>query len=143
MRRTESICPIKITRKQGIVKESRNLVDSPRPVERSDREVIFALQMFIVALNCLSNLVTRTSDRKMDQPLQSSAGPSVEAESKPRKPRGARAHAGNGGKANKPVNLRDVAKMAGVSVATVSMVINDNPRISRATHMRVQRLIER
>ena len=33
--------------------------------------------------------------------------------------------------------------MAGVSVATVSMVINDNPRISRATHMRVQRLIER
>src|SRR6476659_7633049 len=79
----------------------------------------------------------------MDQPLQSSAGPSVEAESKPRKPRGARALAGNGGRANKPVNLRDVAKMAGVSVATVSMVINDNPRISRGTHMRVQRLIDR
>jgi DNA-binding LacI/PurR family transcriptional regulator len=36
-----------------------------------------------------------------------------------------------------------VARLAGVSVATVSMVINDNPRISRATHMRVQRLIER
>ncbi len=41
------------------------------------------------------------------------------------------------------MNLRDVARLAGVSVATVSMVINDNPRISRATHMRVQRLIER
>jgi DNA-binding LacI/PurR family transcriptional regulator len=46
-----------------------------------------------------------------------------------------------GGK--KPVSLRDVARMAKVSVATVSMVLNDNPRISRATHMRVQRLIER
>ena len=33
--------------------------------------------------------------------------------------------------------------MAKVSVATVSMVLNDNPRISRATHMKVQRLIER
>jgi LacI family transcriptional regulator len=43
----------------------------------------------------------------------------------------------------KPVSLRDVAKMANVSVATVSMVLNDNPRISRATHMKVQRLIER
>jgi LacI family transcriptional regulator len=30
-----------------------------------------------------------------------------------------------------------------VSVATVSMVLNDNPRISRATHMKVQRLIEK
>ncbi|HEY1687122.1 MAG TPA: LacI family DNA-binding transcriptional regulator [Tepidisphaeraceae bacterium] len=43
----------------------------------------------------------------------------------------------------KPVSLRDVAKLANVSVATVSMVINDNPRISRATHIKVQRLIDR
>src|ERR1700761_2141219 len=43
----------------------------------------------------------------------------------------------------KSVSLRDVAKMAKVSVATVSMVLNDNPRISRATHLRVQRLMER
>jgi len=57
-------------------------------------------------------------------------------------PRG-RGGKGNGSKGNKPVNLRDVARLAGVSVATVSMVINDNPRISRATHMKVQRLIER
>src|SRR4051794_7093077 len=48
-----------------------------------------------------------------------------------------------GRRGGKPVSLRDVAKMAKVSVATVSMVLNDNPRISRATHMRVQRLIER
>src|SRR5437660_5713039 len=44
---------------------------------------------------------------------------------------------------SKSVSLRDVAKMANVSVATVSMVLNDNPRISRATHLKVQRLIER
>jgi LacI family transcriptional regulator len=43
----------------------------------------------------------------------------------------------------KPVSLRDLAKMANVSVATVSMVLNENPRISRATQLKVQRLIER
>lgn len=43
----------------------------------------------------------------------------------------------------KPVSLRDLAKMANVSVATVSMVLNENPRISRATQIKVQRLIER
>jgi DNA-binding LacI/PurR family transcriptional regulator len=43
----------------------------------------------------------------------------------------------------KSVSLRDVARLAKVSVATVSMVLNDNPRISRATHLRVSRLIER
>jgi DNA-binding LacI/PurR family transcriptional regulator len=42
----------------------------------------------------------------------------------------------------KPVSLRDVAKLANVSVATVSMVLNENPRISRATQMRVRRLID-
>src|SRR5439155_8550636 len=47
------------------------------------------------------------------------------------------------GRGPKPVSLRDVARQAKVSVATVSMVLNDNPRISRATHMRVQRLIDR
>lgn len=45
--------------------------------------------------------------------------------------------------AAKPVSLRDLAKMANVSVATVSMVLNENPRISRATQLKVQRLIER
>src|SRR4051812_8974941 len=48
-----------------------------------------------------------------------------------------------GPRGGKSVSLRDVAKIAKVSVATVSMVLNDNPRISRATHMRVQRLMER
>ncbi|HEX4052993.1 MAG TPA: LacI family DNA-binding transcriptional regulator [Tepidisphaeraceae bacterium] len=41
------------------------------------------------------------------------------------------------------MNLRDVAKRAKVSVATVSMVLNENPRISRATQMRVQQVIDR
>ncbi len=41
------------------------------------------------------------------------------------------------------VNIRDVAREAGVSVATVSMVLNENPRISRGTQVRVQKMIER
>src|SRR5918996_1769029 len=41
----------------------------------------------------------------------------------------------------KSVNLRDIARQAKVSIATVSMVLNDNPRISRPTQLRVQRLI--
>jgi LacI family transcriptional regulator len=41
------------------------------------------------------------------------------------------------------ISMREVARLAKVSVATVSMVLNDNPRISRATHVRVQRLIDR
>src|SRR3954454_4803506 len=48
-----------------------------------------------------------------------------------------------GGRGGKSVSLRDVARLAKVSVATVSMVLNDNPRISRATHLRVQRLMDR
>jgi DNA-binding LacI/PurR family transcriptional regulator len=48
-----------------------------------------------------------------------------------------------GARGGKSVSLRDVARMAKVSVATVSMVLNDNPRISRATHLRVQRLMDR
>src|SRR5881394_3092932 len=47
------------------------------------------------------------------------------------------------GAAGGKISMREVARLAKVSVATVSMVLNDNPRISRATHMRVQRLIDR
>jgi DNA-binding LacI/PurR family transcriptional regulator len=43
----------------------------------------------------------------------------------------------------KAVSLRDVARHAKVSIATVSMVLNNNPRISRATHLRVQRVIDK
>jgi LacI family transcriptional regulator len=43
----------------------------------------------------------------------------------------------------RPISLRDVAKLAEVSVATVSMVLNDNPRISRATQIRVQQVIDK
>ena len=60
-----------------------------------------------------------------------------------RQPRRAPAAPAAKPRGGKPVSLRDVARQAKVSVATVSMVLNDNPRISRATHMRVQRLIER
>ena len=46
-------------------------------------------------------------------------------------------------RAGRAISLRDVAKLAEVSVATVSMVVNDNPRISRATQLRVQQVIDK
>lgn len=61
--------------------------------------------------------------------------------SRPRKRRVAAP--GDDAPAARHVSLRDVARLAKVSVATVSMVLNDNPRISRATHLRVQRVMER
>ncbi|MEZ6192673.1 MAG: LacI family DNA-binding transcriptional regulator [Phycisphaerales bacterium] len=41
------------------------------------------------------------------------------------------------------VSMREVAQQASVSVATVSMVLNDNPRISKATQVKVRRIIEK
>ena len=42
----------------------------------------------------------------------------------------------------KQVGVREVAHVAKVSVATVSLVINDNPRISQATQQRVRKVME-
>src|SRR5438093_9057931 len=64
-------------------------------------------------------------------------------DSLPRKTRRSTGNAGVAGPDGKKISMREVARLAKVSVATVSMVLNDNPRISRATHMRVQRLIDR
>ena len=66
-------------------------------------------------------------------------------------PGGPAAAAGNGENGPKrgasgrrrQASLRDVAKAAGVSVATVSMVLNDNPRISRATQTKVRGVMRR
>ena len=49
----------------------------------------------------------------------------------------------NGNKARTPPRISDVARLAGVSTATVSMVMNNNPRISRATSKRVRATAER
>lgn len=43
----------------------------------------------------------------------------------------------------KPANIRDVARAAGVSHQTVSRVINDRPNISAATRLRVEGAMER
>ncbi|MEQ9454157.1 MAG: LacI family DNA-binding transcriptional regulator [Phycisphaeraceae bacterium] len=42
----------------------------------------------------------------------------------------------------KRVSMREVARHSNVSVATVSMVLNNNPRISRATQVRVRRSMD-
>ena len=44
---------------------------------------------------------------------------------------------------NKPVSLREIAQIAGVSVATVSRVIHKNGRFSKETEARVQEVIDR
>ena len=53
--------------------------------------------------------------------------------------------AGSGRKtgSNRRVSMREVAQAAEVSVATVSMVLNDNPRISKATQIKVRRVIDK
>ena len=43
---------------------------------------------------------------------------------------------------SKQVSVRQVAKLGKVSVATVSLVINDHPRISTATKKRIRRIME-
>ncbi|HYO08712.1 MAG TPA: LacI family DNA-binding transcriptional regulator [Tepidisphaeraceae bacterium] len=43
----------------------------------------------------------------------------------------------------KAVRLVDVARLAGVSTATVSMVVNNHPRISPTTQRRVRRAVEK
>src|SRR5689334_466419 len=43
----------------------------------------------------------------------------------------------------KPVRLIDIARASGVSIATVSMVVNGNARISSATAKRVRKMIEK
>ena len=42
----------------------------------------------------------------------------------------------------KSVSMRDIARLAGVSIATVSRVINNNGRFSEETRERVQRIID-
>jgi DNA-binding LacI/PurR family transcriptional regulator len=42
-----------------------------------------------------------------------------------------------------PTTIKDVAKFAGVSISTVSLVINDNPAVKLATRKKVQEVIEK
>lgn len=49
---------------------------------------------------------------------------------------------GRGSRGGKRLGIRQVAQMAEVSVATVSMVINDNPKITEATRRKVTRVMK-
>jgi DNA-binding LacI/PurR family transcriptional regulator len=44
---------------------------------------------------------------------------------------------------NKRYTIKDIAEQSGVSLSTVSLVLNDNPRISESTRARVLKTIER
>ena len=46
-------------------------------------------------------------------------------------------------KSNKRYTIKDIAEQSGVSLSTVSLVLNDNPRISQTTRDRVLETIER
>lgn len=43
----------------------------------------------------------------------------------------------------KRISIREIARRAGVSTATVSMVLNDNPKITEATRQKVRTVIDR
>ena len=40
------------------------------------------------------------------------------------------------------MNIYDIAKLAGVSIATVSRVVNDSPKVSAKTGEKVRRIME-
>ena len=42
----------------------------------------------------------------------------------------------------KTINMKEIAKLSGVSIATVSRVINQNGRFSRETEERVRKVME-
>ena len=42
----------------------------------------------------------------------------------------------------KTINMKEIAKLSGVSIATVSRVINQNGRFSKETEDRVRKIIE-
>ena len=40
------------------------------------------------------------------------------------------------------MNIYDIAELAGVSIATVSRVLNDSPNVAEGTKLRVRRIME-
>jgi len=74
---------------------------------------------------------------------ESTADPSGKPATRSRDKPGPSPAAGHADAGERRVSMRDVAEQAGVSVATVSMVLNHNDRISRATHIKVRRVIDR
>jgi LacI family transcriptional regulator len=88
--------------------------------------------------------LSRSHQILVDTMLSEMASPADET-ARPAAGRAAKAqapHAASTATNGKAIGLREVARLANVSVATVSMVLNSNPRISRATQLRVQKVID-
>ena len=84
-------------------------------------------------------MLVRTADNPSNSPPD--APPSAPSDSLSRRSEGQRTTSSRQKGRNGGPNLRDVAAATGVSVATVSLVLNDSRRISDATKLRVRRVM--
>lgn len=87
----------------------------------------------------MASLSRPDSSLELDDPV---GAVSIPATSAPLAGEAAKRPVGRNGRNGRGPNLRDVAAVAEVSVATVSLVLNDSDRISRSTKLRVRQVMD-